>query len=183
MYRTKQPITIHKNKFYKGSTFIELLLYIGIVSVVLLASSSIAMNVLYGKAKISAIEEVSQNGRFALEKISGTIRNADEIGTPVLGEVSSTLSLTMPDSAFDPTVFDLDGGRLWMKKGSMPKKALTGNGVVVEDIQFSNVSYVDTSGTIRIKVEIASRNPNNRKEFEVQQIFYTTVNVKRNNEN
>lgn len=67
----------------KGTTLIEFLIYITIVALVLTAAGAIVLNVLFGKAKLGAIEEVSQNGRLSLEKIADTIRNAEAINSPV----------------------------------------------------------------------------------------------------
>lgn len=67
----------------KGIVLLEFLLYIALVGVIVAAAGAIGYNIFFGKAKLGAIEEVSQNGRFAIEKISDTIRNADEINSPL----------------------------------------------------------------------------------------------------
>lgn len=71
---------IKKNK---GTTLIEFLIYITIVGIILTAAGAIVLNVLFGKAKLGAIEEVSQNGRLSLEKMADTIRNAESINSPI----------------------------------------------------------------------------------------------------
>lgn len=66
----------------KGTTLLEFLLYISITGIILFVVGAIGYNILFGKAKLRAIEEVNENGRSAIEKISDTIRNADAINTP-----------------------------------------------------------------------------------------------------
>lgn len=71
---------IKKNK---GTTLIEFLIYITIVGIILTAAGAIFLNVLFGKAKLMSIEEVSQNGRLSIEKMADTIRNAEAINSPI----------------------------------------------------------------------------------------------------
>lgn len=163
----------------EGFTLVEFLVYIGIVGTILLVAGTIAFNVFFGKAKLAAIEEVSQNARFALEKIADRVRNAEAIQTPPPGVSSSSISLQMADSEKDPTEFYVQGGILRMREGLGANRwPLTSDEVVVSTLQFSNISYPDTPGTVRIQMTIKAANPENRPEREFEKTFYTTANVR-----
>lgn len=163
----------------KGFTLIEFLLYIGIVGIVLLVAGAICLNVLFGKAKLMAIEEVSQNTRFTIEKIADRVRNANTINSPTQGVSTSTLSLQMADSAKNPTVFDLSSGVVRITEGTGSAVNLTSSEVTVTNLQFSNISYSNTPGTVRIQMTVKLTNPENRQEYNFEKTFYTTANIRK----
>lgn len=163
----------------KGFTLLEFLLYISLVGIILLVAGAIGLNVLFGKAKLGAIEEVSQNARFTIEKIADRVRNAEAINSPAQGASASTLSLQMANAGQNPTVFDLSGGVARIKEGAGATTDLTSNEVTVTALQFSNISYTDTPGTVRIQMTIKLTNPENRQEYNFEKTFYTTANIRK----
>jgi len=163
----------------KAFTLIEFLIYIGIVGLVLIAAGAIALNILFDKAKLTAIEEVSQNTRFTMEKIANTVRNAQAINSPAISASAPALSLQMADSGKNPTVFDLFGGAVRIKEGAGSAVNLTSSKITVTNLQFSNISYASTPGTIRIQITVKSINPGNRQEYNFEKIFYTTANIRK----
>jgi len=162
----------------RGFTLIEFLLYITIVATVVLIAGGIGLNVLLGKAKLSALQEVSQNARFSIEKIAYEVRNAEAINSPAPGLASSTLSLQMAVAGVNPTVFDLSNGVLRIQEGTSDAINLTSSEVTVSSVQFLNVSYSGTPGTVRVEMTVTFTNPDNRQEYTVEQTFYTTANVR-----
>ena len=73
---------IFNNKQQDGFTLIEVLLYLGIVVVIISVASAITFNVLFSKAKVMAMREVTQNARFAMDKVAREVRNAESITSP-----------------------------------------------------------------------------------------------------
>lgn len=134
----------------KGFTLLEFLLYIGLVGIVLLVAGAIGLNVFFGKAKLGAIEEVSQNARFAMEKVARVVRDGQ-----------------------DSSIFTLSDGTL-LQSGV----AITTNEVTITDFQISDISYPNTPGTKRIQMTVKHNNPENRQEYEFEKIFYTTANIR-----
>ena len=163
----------------KGFTLLEFLLYIGLVGIVLTVAGAIGLNILFGKAKLGAIEEVSQNARFAMEGISNTVRNAQAINSPSIGTTAPLLSLQMADLAKNPTIFDISGGVVRIKEGTGGAVDITSSEVVVTDIQFSNISYALTPGTVRAQMTVQYNNPSGRPEYNFSKTFYTTANIRR----
>lgn len=163
----------------KGFTLIEFILYIGIVGVVLLVAGAIGLNVLFGKAKLMAIEEVSQNARFTIEKIADRVRNANAINSPATSTSASTLSLKMASSTQNPTIFDLSGGVIRITEGMGSTVNLTSSEVTITNLQFSNISYSNTPGTLRIELRLKLVNPENRQEYNFEKTFYTTANIRK----
>lgn len=165
--------------FMKGFTLIEFLIYIGIVAIVLLSANAIALNVIFGKVKLSTIEEVNQNARFSMVKIASTISNAETINNPATSTQAASLSLKMADTAKDPTVFDVSGGILRIQEGTGAAVNLISDEVTVADIQFFNISYLDTPGTVRIQMTIKASTTSTRQEYIFEKTFYTTANIRK----
>jgi type II secretory pathway pseudopilin PulG len=169
-----------KNLFKsRGFTLVETLLYIGIASILLTSVAAITINILSNKASLTAMEEVSQNARFGMEKVTFVIRNADSINTPTQGNTGTLLSLAMPDAAQNPTVFSVNNGILQIQEGSNSAVALTTSSVNIPTIQFSNVSYPDTPGVIRTEFTLEAQNDSDRREFEFSRTFFTTASVRK----
>ncbi len=163
-----------KNNKQKGATLLELLLYIGIITVVLSISGTLSMNVLFGKARAAAFEEVSANARISFHLITTKINNAGSIDI-TLGEASSTIELGMSNSLQDPTVFGVEDGMLWQREGVSEKVFLTTDNVEITDIEFQNVSFTETSYTIRVRMTIESDIIHPRGDQKVSKVFYTTI--------
>lgn len=163
----------------KGFTLLEFVLYIGIVGIVLLVAGAIGLNVLFGKAKLMAVEEVSQSARFALERMSERIRSAKAIVNPLPGAAAAALSLEFADADKNPTVFDAAAGILRIKEGLGAPIPLTANEVSITDLQFSNISYPNTPGTLRVELRLKLVNPENRQEYNFEKTFYTTANIRK----
>jgi len=163
-----------------GFTLIEFLLYIGLIGILLTVSGAIALNVLFGKAKIGATLEVSQNARFVMERLVSDIRNADIIDTPAQGATSTNLlAIEKITGNID---FQLVNGILERKKGMESSVDLISSDVAITELEFHNISYSNTPGTIRIKMTMKFVNPENRQEYNVEKTFYTTVNIRKNDE-
>jgi len=62
----------------KGFTLIELIVYIAIVSIVLTLVTSFGLDVVYGNIKAQTVRETQQNARFAMEKITRSIRSGSD---------------------------------------------------------------------------------------------------------
>lgn len=138
-------------KTKKGFSLIEFLIYIGIVGIILTVAGSIALNVFFGKAKLMAIEEVSQNARFTMEKIAQAVRDGQ-----------------------DTSIFTLSGGVI-LQNGM----AITSDEVAVTNFQISDISYPAAPGAKRIQMTVKSANPENRQEYNFERTFYTTAVVRK----
>lgn len=149
-----------------GFTLIELLLYIAILVIVLATTVGFLWNIISGNIKETSYQEVQQNSRFALAKITQEVKKATGISNPPPGSSSGTLSLVMEATHFDPTVFDVVDGKLRIAQGASEPCELTSDQVIVSSLQFTNLSYVDTPGTIRIEMTIEHINPGARSEYE-----------------
>jgi len=150
-----------KNK--DGFTLIELTIYIAILATILALTTEFLWLIVLGNIKETSYQEIQQNGRFAITKITQEIKRATGIISPDPGSSSESLSLSMADGS---TInFGLSNGKLQISQGSN-SYFLTTDRIIVKNLQFNNNSYQDTPGIIQVKIEISHINPANRKEYQ-----------------
>jgi type II secretory pathway pseudopilin PulG len=166
-------------RFRNGYTLLEFLIYIAIVGVLVIATTSVMFAILGGQAKLQAIQEVGYNSRAAMERMLLAIRNANAITTPGVGSTSSILILQMPNSSASPTQFLLANGALQMKEGSSATSPLTGDEIVIRNLTFRNLTATGTQGTIRIEMSVSSSNPGGSKEYDANQSFNATASIRK----
>ena len=160
-----------------GFTLIEFSIYITIIAVILTLIIGLLWDVILGNIKESAYQEVQENARFALTKVSQEIKKATGVNNPNPGETANSLSLAMASSVSDPTVIDVADGKLRITKGVSSPQELTTDLVTVSNLQFSNLSYSDTPGTIRIEMTIEHINPANRIEYQALLTLKSTFSL------
>jgi len=161
----------------KGFTLIEFIIYIAIVAIILFVTVNFAWEIIYGNVKSQSIREVQQNARFAMEKITRTIQEAETINIPASGNSADFISLEMTDSNLDPTIFDLSDNKLRLSQGGAGPYELISNRVMVSNLRFTNLSYPNTPGTIRIEMTIDHLNPANRNEYTASLELASTASL------
>jgi len=161
----------------RGFSLIEFIIYISIVAIFLVSVTGFLWDIVLGNVKTTADQEVQYNTRFALTKIQQAIKGATAINAPVLHSSSNILTLEMRDSLLDPTIFDLFQGKLRVTQGGAGPYDVTTNRVIVQELEFVNLSYVDTPGTVRIGLKIDHINPSGQRAYDVSSHLITSVSL------
>jgi len=175
---TKQ---LFKKNSSKGFTFIEFLIYSGIVTVVIGGMIMVNINILTGRARLVLMEEVNQNARIVMNNIAYSIRNAQEINSPNQGNTSSTLELSMAEAWQNPTIFNLSEGVILISRGGKDEDflPLTTDLAIVSELEFFNVSQDSGPGTVRIKMVIEPQTPLESDAPVIRKTFYLTENIRK----
>ena len=161
-----------------GFTLIEIIIYTAIVSIILAAVINFAWNIIYGKSKTSSWQEVQQNIRFTMERITQEVRSASGVNNIGIGGSANSLSLEMADPDLNPTIFDVSGDKVRLTQGASGPYELTTDELEVTNLNFTNLSYADTSGTIRIELTIEHKNPGGVIEYEASINMVSTVSLR-----
>jgi type II secretory pathway pseudopilin PulG len=178
-------IKLKTKKTIQGYTFIELLLYISIITIFISGAIRFAWNIVYGQVKSDVQREVVQNLRLASKRIIYEIRNATSINSIAANEVC----LEMYDSTYNPTRIYVDQGRLrigWGGGGSnctstTNDEVLTTNEVIVSDLTFTDLtSPASESINVGLNLTIEYSNQSTRSEFEFNQTYTTSVELRSN---
>ena len=167
----------------KAFTFLEVILYVAIISIFLVTSILFSWDVVYGGIKSNTQQEVSYNLRLVSSRISYETRNAVSVNSVGL----SSISLESSDSSRNPTVIDLNAGQVrigYGNSGGCPIAnpcALTSNRVNVTSLNFENLTDVEEKAII-IKFEIVLEhvNPSNQANWEKSQSYSSSVELRSN---
>jgi len=125
-------------KLNAGVALIEMILYIGIV--VLISSSLVGLyiQIIQLRSQSTAIQEANESVRLAASKIEQEIRLAKSINS-----VGTSLSLSFSDSTRNPTIIDLNNGRIRFSVGSSVAY-ITSNLVTINTFTLTNLSTGDS---------------------------------------
>ena len=162
----------------KGYTLIELLLYVGISAGVLLVSTFFLQAMLESRIKNQTIDEVEQQGLQVIQLITQTIRNAENITSPIIGSSSSSLTLDVSDVVDDPTIFDMSSGTIRITEGSGSAISLTNSRVTASSLLFQNLSRLETPGVIRVSFILTHVNVLGRQEYDFSKTFYASASLR-----
>lgn len=162
----------------KGFTLVEMLLYLAVLSIVVLAFSSFLFLSYTSRVKAAAIAEIEQQGSQTMSLITQNIRNAASITAPATGVSASSLTLTEYTGANSPTVFDQSGSTLRITEGVTAAVNLTSNRVIVSNLSFQNLSRLSTPGVVQIKFTLTHVNPSNRGEYIYSKNFTSTASLR-----
>gem|GEM_PF-4698664 len=143
-------------------TLIEVIIATAVISGIVFASVGFFGAVLAGRAKTKAAQEVHDATRIASALITKRIRSAATVvsASSTFGVSPGVLTLSMADSALNPTVINVSGNSvLQITEGTSAPVSVTSNDVSVTNLVFTQTSYPGSSGGITLDMTIAYRNP------------------------
>lgn len=164
-----------------GFTLLETMIYVMLVGVILTSAVMYWAEFLSAETKASVMHEVTHNARFALERVSIEVREAQaiDIAGSSFGVNPGILSLTVADPGSDPTSFTVVGGALVIQQGTNAALPLTDSAVVVTDFTVDDVSTAGRTRAVRISITVDSLNIGNLEELAASVTLVTTVPVMR----
>lgn len=158
----------------KGFTLIEVILYIGIASVLFLSITTLFSALLQSRSKAETISEVEGTATQVMQLITQTIRNGIAINAPASGSSASTLSLNVVSGALNPTIFSLSSGNITMQEGANPVTVISSNLVNVSALNFKNLS----NNSIEITFTLSRINPDGKSELNYTQTYYGGATIR-----
>ena len=168
----------------KGFTLIEILVYIAVLSVVILAVSSFFLWVTNVNAKVRAMREVADNARRAIEIMTQEVKEAKGIYTPTSTFSSHPGQLSLETIKYLPTGetttyldFYLCGTQLCLKKESQDPIALTSDRVEVKNLQFQQVVTAAVP-SVQIDLRVDYKAPVAKPGYRASFITTSTVSLR-----
>jgi Tfp pilus assembly protein PilV len=149
---------MQKEKLQKntGISLVETIIYVAIFSMIVTTFVSFSSSMTTSRLHNQKVLEVNDQGGRVMKMLTQSIRNADVVNSPTIGNNASSLSLNMYQIGVSPTVFFLDAGVLYITEAGGAQVALTNNKVIVSDLNFSNFSRVNSPDIIKISFTISS---------------------------
>lgn len=159
----------------KGLTLIELLIYIGITSIVLVVSISYAWTVIRDQHKQQLQAEVNYVGNFALDKIVDSTQRSQSFGANVYGENPGKIILNYaakPQITIDTYTKSIILGdkTVNIKKLRFSELGGAANDISSDRVNITNFLITNLSApgtqTIKIDLTVSAVNPENLKQYE-----------------
>jgi type II secretory pathway pseudopilin PulG len=152
-----------KNNLKKGGfSLVEVIIYVAIFSLLLYGMMTFLDVVSKSRFHNQEVSEVNYQGMKLVRMISHSIRNAEEILSPVTSQTSSTLSVVGTGGTVTYSI--VDGVLMVTEDGGNPVP-LTNNHVRVEDLTFTNLSATSTPGIVQIRFTLSSLSDTFTKNF------------------
>ncbi len=143
----------HIQNTHKGFTLIELILYMGLFSIFLVALTQIFSSALELKVESEATSSVQQDSRYILERLSYDINRADSITTPSsIGAQDSTLTIVISGQDY---TYNLNGNKLEL---TSPNGTVQMNGynTSVTNVSFTRLGNSGGKNSIGISYTVNS---------------------------
>ncbi len=136
-----------------GTTLVELLLFLGILSLVAGLTIPILFSATENKLLQQTIAVVEQNGTQVIQNVTYGVRHAERILSPAPGQSGSYLALQTSDSATNPTIIGVQSGAVVVIKHALKETVSTTQvGVVDFDVINTSVSASRPSALIRFSL-------------------------------
>lgn len=158
-----------------GTTLIEMILYIGIVSVLLIGVGAVSMSATEVKSKTRAISDVFSSATGVMGTILRLVGGGDAVVSPVPGTSSSTLTIrsTTPGAPLS-SIYASDGA-LFLAVGADTPVRLHSEEVRVENLMFTSVGNLSTSTAIHVSFGLSASTTGVWQVFQYTESFSSSV--------
>lgn len=169
----------------RGFTLIELLIYIVLAAIILNVSVYAIWQIIESKAKSVSYNEVLNNSRFILEKISFEAKKAKSVEIPgKQGQEAKELLLKMPNNL--EIRFYLKEGKLILERRDASGNIISGFPINSEKTRMAELTFKNLSPnltrpeTFQVKMKINYYNPLGRIEYKAEISSQKTINLRDN---
>lgn len=121
----------------KGVTIIELIVYIGLLSIFMLVLLDVFVTILNNKLETEATSSLNQDARYIYSKMSYDVANADSFTVPA----ATQLNLNAGSE-----IYNLSGGNLLLNSERLNS----------QETKVDNISFVKVGNTVQVSFTIES---------------------------
>lgn len=157
----------------KGSSFIEIILYLAIFSMLLVILLQMFTSIIDIQLESQTRSSVLQDGRFILQRFTYDIRQAQNINIPTApGEQNTTLQLIVSGINY---TYNLAGDNLTLNN-NLGTDALNSSDTKVSNINFTRLGNTGDKNTIQISFILTSNAQ--KRSGPKQETFQTTIGIR-----
>lgn len=161
-----------KKKYKKGFTLVELLIFMGLLSIILFVLTDMLASSLEAGSQVYTFSHVQQDGRYILAKLIYDINQASAINTPARGSQSNVLQIVINGNT-QTYLINSANLRLTNNGGDY---LLNSYDTEISNLNFNHIGNVGGKGTIQISFTVTSKTITNvGKEIKS---FQTTVGLR-----
>lgn len=144
----------------KAFSLIELIIFMGIFSALILIFTDIFISSLKTKSIAESTAYVNQDARFIFAKLTQDINNANSIDYPALGQITNSLMLTLYGQQ---ETFRLFNGNLELIDDS-GTHVLNSINTTVTNLAFNRLGNEGGKNTVKINITVESKKSVNNKK-------------------
>lgn len=164
-----------KYSIQRGTTLIELSIYMGILAILLTVFASLFTSVIDVQLESATTSRVNQDGRYLLAKLAYDLDNSQSIVAPAAPSASTSSTLTIQTNTVNST-YSLNGsGNLQVVTGSNTD-VLNSADTTISDVMFQRIGNGTTNDTVQIRFTVTSKTQRTSGVAESQQ-FQTTLGL------
>ncbi len=162
-----------KNLITRGATFVELLIYMAIFSMLLVSFSQIFGSVLNVQQESQVTSHVVMDGQYILQRLSFDIQRASAVTTPLaLGTQTTNLSITINSVS---SSYSLSNGNLIVSNAN-GTDTLNGFDTSISNLTFQRLGNQGGKDTIKISFTVTSKTQRG-SNFETKN-YQTTIGLR-----
>lgn len=139
--------------FQKGFTLVEMLIYMGILTMIITALSVLLGEILNVQLDAQSTSGVDQDSRYIQGRMTYDMQRASSITTPSLGTPSSTLQIVINSVNY---TYSIDGsGNLVLTDGTGTNQLNSGD-TTISGVSFERIGDGDDNDTVRVTYTVTS---------------------------
>ena len=153
-------------------TILELLIFIAIFTLVMVAFTTILIVVTQVQTQQVAQNEVTQQSQFLLQQIQYYVEQSSIVDVPQ-DTATTTLTLRMANAGIDPTVITLASGTVYLQQGGGALQPLNSSKVAISNLSFIKRSNAPSHDSVSVNFTVAYNSANVEQAFA--QMLQTSV--------
>lgn len=172
--------TLYALRCRRGFTLIELILYMGIFSTLLMVLVQLFGSIVNVNLESQANAAVSQDGRYILNEMTYTVRQAASFTTPSgYGIANATTQLQFTTTGGTTYTYALSTDPVGQKKllisDGVSTEQVNSYGTTVSNLSFTRLKTTGTSGKSTISVTFTLTSTTQETKGSQQETFMTTI--------
>ena len=157
--------------YKKGYTLIELLIFMGMFSILLVVMTNIFSQIMDVRRESESVSSVEQDGNYILNRFIYDISRASGINIPnAVGVTNTVLDLTIDSTNY---VYGLNNENLQLTANSQTYQ-LNGTNTTISNLSFKRIGNDDNKDTIQLNYTVTSPGPSGPETKDYQ----TTVGLR-----
>lgn len=157
----------------KGFTLIEMLIYMGLLSLLLIMMVDLFASSLDVQLESQATAGVDLDAKFILARLTGDIRNANTISLPILGATSSGMLVFVTDGI--TKTFTTQSDTL-IYTSQNETNTLNSFETTVQNVSFQRLG--NNGGKNAIKIKLTLKSKTKRSSGQESRLIETTVGMR-----
>lgn len=173
-YKRKNLATLWRFKnSRKGFTLVELLIFMGILTILLTVLTQVFTMILDSQLESQADSSVDQDGKYIINRLTYDLNNAQNINIPSIpGQQGETLQLVIGGINY---AYSLNNGNMQLSDGNTTENLNSFN-TNVSGVNFLRLGNPGGKNSIKITFTLTSKTIKN--SGQEQEIFSTTLGLR-----